>query len=91
MDNPPFDVIFKDDRTEGRNEEGVHWIARGFSENVDIPARASIATKVVGSQSNSFTLKPRERTFIVCAFSSDYKTQDCQSAVIEKVLSHDKL
>ena len=87
IDNPPFDLVFKDDRAEGKNANGISWISRGFSDDVDIVSRAAIAVNILNQSSNTVTIKPGEKTWIICAFSSDFKTEDCRSAVIEKAKS----
>lgn len=87
IDDPPFNLVFKDDRAEGKTDDGTLWISRGFSEDVDIQSKSAIAVNIVDHPSNTFTLNPGEKTWIVCAFSSNFKSEDCQSAVIEKVKS----
>ena len=87
IDKPPFDLIFKDDRQEGKQENGISWISRGFSEDVDIQTKASVAVKILGQQASSFILKPGEKTWVVCAFSSNFKSEDCEESVIQKVKS----
>lgn len=85
IDDPPFHVVFEDNRKEGKEENGVSWISRGFSEDVDIKSEAAIAINLVDHTSNLFSLEPGEKVGLFCAFSSNFKAEDCQSAVVEKV------
>ena len=90
IDNPPVDVVFKDDQADGKTVEGISWISRGFSEDVDIPSKAAIAVKIKGQSSNTFTLEPEGKAWIICAFSSDFKSNDCELEVIKKLKSIDQ-
>ena len=87
IDNPPFDLVFKDDRADGETEEGITWISRGFSDDVEIPTKAAIAVGVLDHLTNDFTIEPGGKIWIICAFSSNFKMNDCESAVVDKIKS----
>lgn len=89
IDNPPFDSLFKDDREQGLERDGLNWISRGFSDKVDIASKAAIAINILKQPSNTFTMGPGKKTWIVAAFSSNFKSDDCVNTVVANVTSTD--
>lgn len=81
----PLERIFPDRREAGSTPSGIQYISRAFCDSVDIPTRAAVALQVAGHPSGDFTLQPGETVQILCAFSSDFKTDDCLKAVVDRV------
>lgn len=85
VNNPPRERIFPDKREFERQSNGVQYLSRAFEDSVDIPTKAAIAMRVEGSSDGTFILKPGKTVRLVCAFSSDFKSNDCLTEVIRKV------
>ena len=84
---PPDNGAFIDIRDKGETPEGVSYIMRAYEENVDIPTKATVAMASDGHRDpsgDSFTLSPGERMTVVCALSSNFKSEDCLGTVIGK-------
>ncbi|MEQ6118356.1 hypothetical protein [Reichenbachiella sp. MALMAid0571] len=84
-DNPPFDVVFEDEREQKNNSKGVYWISRGFKKDVDIASKASCAFNILGTSSNTFSIEPSQKVSIAITFSSNFKSKDCVKEVLENV------
>ena len=54
---------------------GVHWAARKFVSDVDIPSGAAAAMKLLGADALSFTLQPGKSVTIVAAMRSVFKSK----------------
>jgi hypothetical protein len=76
---------FPEQRESGISPDGIQYIARAFVDSVEIPTRAAAALRVDGSSNGSFTLSPGKPLMLVCAFSSDFKSDDCLQAVLRSV------
>ncbi|MBP5630932.1 MAG: hypothetical protein J6W97_05190, partial [Bacteroidaceae bacterium] len=76
---------YPDQRESGISPDGIQYIARAFVDSVEIPTRAAVALRVDGSSNGSFTLSPGKPLVLVCAFSSDFKSDDCLQAVLRCV------
>ncbi|MDR1814644.1 MAG: hypothetical protein LBR18_07340 [Tannerella sp.] len=82
--NPPLDEEYP----EKRDENPDKFIYRAFEEDVDIPTRAAAAIRILsGSNATDggrFTIRPGEKITLVCASSSNFKSDDCLQAALEK-------
>jgi hypothetical protein len=81
VDNPPMDLIFEAETVKDKTDDGIHYISRAFVKDVDIPTQAACAFKLIGSESNRFTLSKGEQIIIVLAFSSNFKSNNCLQTV----------
>ena len=91
IDNPPFDLVFEDHQEQGIEGQGIYWISRGFEKDVDISTQAVCAFRILDVVKNTFQIKPGKPVIVVFAFSSNFKHQDCQKHVIEKVAGIDHM
>ena len=73
---------YPEQRAEGTTDGGVRYIVRAFTDSVEIPSRAAAA--LAGCPSGAFTLRPGKPLTLVCAFSSDFKTDDCLKTVTRR-------
>lgn len=65
--------------------EGIYYISRGYDDpSVDIPSRAAAALIAGTATDGSFSLAPGKNFTIVCAVSSDFKSEDCLRTVIRE-------
>jgi hypothetical protein len=71
-------------KTELAISQGVQYLSRSFEDSVDIPTKAAMALRVEGSPDGRFTLKQGQPVRFVCAFSSNFKSEDCAAEVIRK-------
>ncbi|MCS2891638.1 hypothetical protein NXY11_16235 [Parabacteroides faecis] len=85
INNPPLERVFPDEREVGVTKEGVFYLWRAFEDSVDIPTKAAMALRMGQSSDGSFVLKPGKPVRLVCAFSSNFKSNDCVADVIERV------
>jgi hypothetical protein len=81
------DSYIPDIREKGKTSEGVQYISRAYADSVDIPTKAAVAMRVEGCPDGSFALDPGRKLIFVCTFSSNFKSDDCLSTVIEKAAS----
>lgn len=85
INQPPRERVFPDVRTHEKTTDGVESLSRAFVESVDIPTQGAIALRVIGSNDGTFTLEPGKTVRLVCAFSSNFKSDDCMSTVTKSV------
>jgi hypothetical protein len=85
VDNPPLEPAFPGKMELGDAADGVRYLSRAFEEEVDIPAKAAIALQVEGCPDGRFTLTQGKPVRFVCAFSSNFKSDDCVAAALRKV------
>lgn len=85
INNPPLERVFPDEREVGVTKEGVFYLWRAFEDSVDIPTKAAMALRMGQSSDGGFVLKPGKPVRLVCAFSSNFKSDDCVADVIERV------
>ena len=85
INNPPLERVFPDEREVGVTKEGVFYLWRTFEDSVDIPTKAAMALRMGQSSDGSFVLKPGKPVRLVCAFSSNFKSNDCVADVIKRV------
>lgn len=85
INNPPLERVFPDEREVGVTKEGVFYLWRAFEDSVDIPTKAAMALRMGQSSDGSFVLKPGKPVRLVCAFSSNFKSNDCVADVIKRV------
>lgn len=83
--NPPRERIFPDVRENEIKSNGVQYLSRAFEDSVDIPTKGAMALRVSDSSNGKFVLEPGKTVRLVCAFSSNFKSDDCVAAVIKKV------
>ncbi|MBQ7180458.1 MAG: hypothetical protein IJR87_04110 [Bacteroidaceae bacterium] len=76
---------YPEQRDSGISSDGIQYIVRAFADSVEIPTRAAAALRADGCPDGSFTLQPGKTLTLVCAFSSDFKADDCLKAVIRRV------
>ncbi|MDR2626933.1 MAG: hypothetical protein LBC40_02750 [Dysgonamonadaceae bacterium] len=68
--------------------QGVQHLSRAFNDSVDIPTKAAMALRVEGSPDGRFTLKQGQPVRFVCAFSSNFKSENCTADVIRKAAEY---
>lgn len=85
VDNPPLERVFPDIREKEVTSDGVQYLSRAFKDSVDIPTQAAMALRVEDFPDGQFRLRPGKTVRVVCAFSSNFKSDDCVAAVIQKV------
>ena len=90
IDNPPLDNKFPAKENTAIDKNGIIWISRAFEKDVDIPTQSAIAVKILNESSNIFTLVPGKKISIACAFSSNFKSDDCVKTVIDQVADINK-
>ena len=79
--------FFGDVREDGTAGGGIRYISRAYNDSVDIPTKAAVAMKADGCTDGEFSLKPGDKMTFVCAFSSNFKSDDCLRTVIDKAAS----
>ena len=85
---PEPDARVTDTRESGTTPDGIRYVTRGYDDpSVDIPTRAAVAMKAETGPDGSFSLKPGKELTVICAFSSDFKSEDCLKAVTGKLSS----
>ena len=85
LELPEPDTRFTDKRESGITNEGIYYISRGYDDpSVDIPSRAAAALMAGTPTGGSFSLAPGKNLTIVCAVSSDFKSEDCLRTVIRE-------
>lgn len=89
VNNPPLERVFPDERKSDITREGTFYLWRAFTDSVDIPTKAAMALRMEQSSeqlsSGSFVLEPGKPVRLVCAFSSNFKSDDCVADVIKRV------
>lgn len=83
--NPPRERVFTDVRENEKTSEGIYYLSRAFPDSVDIPTKAVMALRVENYPDGKFTLKPGNTIRIVCAFSSNFKSDDCVATAIQEI------
>jgi hypothetical protein len=82
--NPPLDIEFP----EKRDANPDKFIYRAFEDSVDIPTRAAAAIRMFAGNNATdggrFTIPQGETLTVVCASSSNFKSEDCLQAAIAK-------
>lgn len=81
------DTYIPDIREAGTTADGIQYISRAYEDSVEIPTKAAVAMRADGCTDENFTLEPGEKLTFTCAFSSNFKSDDCLAAVIEKAAS----
>lgn len=81
----PFERVFPDKRESNTTQDGIHYISRAFEDSVDIKTKAAMSLKVEKCPDGRFILQPGKSVWFACAFSSNFKSDDCVKTVIEKV------
>ncbi|MDR1454088.1 MAG: hypothetical protein LBJ01_00395 [Tannerella sp.] len=84
VENLPLDRAVPEKREQSA-ADGIHYITRAFEDSVDIPTKAALALQTVDSPDGSFTLEAGKTVRIVCAASSNFKSDDCREAAIRNV------
>ncbi len=82
------EVPFPGIREAGITPEGISYITRAFEDtSVEIPTKAAAAMLAKTGTDGSFTLRPGKPMTIVCAFSSNFKSDDCLQTVIDNLIT----
>ncbi len=85
LNEPPLERVFPDITENEVTTGGIHYLSRAFEDSVDIPSKAAMALHVEGLRDGRFILTPENPVRLVCAFSSNFKSDDCTATVIQKV------
>lgn len=85
VNNPPLERVFPDKKELNVTADGIQYLSRAFDESVDIPTKAAMALLLDQSSDGSFVLEPDRPVRFVCAFSSNFKSNDCLTTVIKNV------
>lgn len=86
VNNPPHEVSFPDVRESGQRSDNIQYISRAYTEDVDIATKAAVAMRLYGGNGGEFTLKKGQSLDMVCAFSSNFKSEgECLQSVISSV------
>ncbi len=89
-ENPPHELVFPDERESGTVNGNIQYISRAYDDSVDIKTKASAAMRVYGGQDGVFSLGPNKSLMMICAFSSNFKSDDCLRSVISEVEAYNK-
>jgi hypothetical protein len=88
--DPSLSQLFSGKR-ETEYKDGIFSATRSFEDSVDIPAKASMALRLAGTNnspssetSQKFTLKHGQKLSFVLATSSNFKSSDPKQTAIEK-------
>lgn len=81
----PRERKFPDVRGTHLQENGVSYIFRAFEDSVDIKTKAAVALRVIDSHDGKFSIKEGKPAVFTCAFSSNFKSENCVEDVIKKV------
>ena len=84
-ENPPHELAFPDVRESGTKNGEIQYISRAYSDSVDIKTCAAVAMRVFGCSDGVFSLEPDKKITMICAFSSNFKSDDCLKSVISEV------
>ena len=76
-ENPPHELAFPDVRESGTKNGEIQYISRAYSDSVDIKTCAAVAMRVFGCSDGVFSLEPDKKITMICAFSSNFKSDDC--------------
>ncbi len=69
----------------GENPDKIFFLSRAFNEDVDISTKSSMAFRVIDEASNTFILETGKKVVIACAFSSNFKSDNCTQTVTDLV------
>jgi hypothetical protein len=86
--NPPVERSPSGKMEISATEQGIQYLTRAFDDSVDIPTKAAIALRVEGSLDGQFTLKQGQPVRFICAFSSNFKSENCTADVIRKATEY---
>ena len=82
------EVPFPGIRESGTTADGIRYLTRAFEDSsVEIPAKAAAAMLAKTGADGSFTLSPGKPMTIVCAFSSNFKSDDCLQTAIDNLIT----
>ena len=84
--NPRQDVVAVVDQQNIRYQNGIQLISRGFTKDVDIPATATAALRILSdAKAQPFTLSPDRPVYLVLALSSNFKQKQPAEYVMRQV------
>lgn len=86
----PLERSFPEKRDSAMLDNGIQYISRAFQDAVDIPTQATAALRIENSSDSTFVLKPGTPIHLVCALSSNFKSDNCEKKVIDDVSSCSK-
>lgn len=84
LNQPPLERVFPNKIEQAITPEGIQYLSRAFIEEVDIPTKAAMALQVEGSKDGKFILQPGKPLHFICAFSSNFKSEDCVATAIRE-------
>lgn len=84
VNNPPLERVFPVKTEINTTDAGILYLSRAFDEEVDIKTKAAMALHVLDHTGGTFTLKAGKPVRFVCAFSSNFKSEDCVADVIKR-------
>lgn len=84
VNNPPLERVFPVKTETNTTNEGIMYLSRAFDDEVDIKTKAAMALQVLGHKGGTFTLKAGKPVRFVCAFSSNFKSEDCVADAIRQ-------
>jgi hypothetical protein len=82
---PPEERAFPYVVKTGRKVDGIAYLSRACEESVDIKTKAAMALRVIGSEDGNFSISEGHPARFVGAFSSNFKSPDCEKAVTDKL------
>lgn len=80
---------FPSEQQLDQTENGILYLTRAFTEEVDIPTKAAMALRNLTSNETRFELQPDVPVRFVCSTSSNFKAEDCLQHAIDQVASMD--
>lgn len=85
LDNDDRHNDFPSEQLLDRTEDGVLYLSRAFTEDVDIPTRAVMALRNLSDNQSEFVLQPGVPVRLVCTTSSQFKEEECLQRAIDEV------
>ncbi len=84
--DPRQDVVAVVDQLNIRYQNGIQRISRGFTKDVDIPATATAALRILSdAKAQPFTLSPDKPVYLALALSSNFKQKQPAEYVMRQV------
>ena len=93
IDNPPLNRAFPSVMESDVTPNGIFYLSRSFTDSVDIKTKAAVSLHVKNFADGKFSISEGKPVRFICAFSSNFKSEDCVREVIEEVsdFSDDKI
>jgi hypothetical protein len=87
-DNPPLGHTPRGKTELNTTPDGIQYLSRAFEDSTDIPSKGAMALRVEGSSDGRFTLKQGQPVRFACAFSSNFKSENCTADVIRNIAEY---